>query len=173
MAKPGAKGPKPRRSRRIVGETDDRRRAAVKIPRGDDDLRLVGGDRQLVIAIAARRLDGGLDRLGAGVHDQAGVEPGKIREILVECAEIVGMKGARDDIEPFELALHRADETRMQMAEARRRIGAHHVDVALAPRRRRDARPARATGRPAAARNFGRRNGFPGRRNYAGTSKRP
>ena len=62
--------------------------------------------------------------------DKAGVEPGKMRQILVECAEIVGMKGARDDVEPSELALHRPDETRMQMAEARRRIGAHHVDVA-------------------------------------------
>ncbi len=42
------------------------------------------------------------------------------------------MKGARDNIEPFELVLQGFNQTRMQMAETRRRIGAHHIDVALA-----------------------------------------
>src|SRR5580704_14637579 len=42
------------------------------------------------------------------------------------------MIGTGDDIQAVELTLHGVDETRMQMAETRRRIGAHHIDVALA-----------------------------------------
>ena len=104
----------------------------MEIPRGDNNLRLAGGDRKPVITITARGLDRGLDRLLAGVHRQARIEPGEPREFLAKRSEIIRMIGTGDDVQAVELTFHGMDETRMQMAETRRRIGAHHIDVALA-----------------------------------------
>src|SRR6202011_4061161 len=89
-------------------------------------------DRKPVITITARGLDCGLDRLRAGVHRQARIEPGETRKLFAKRPEIIRMIGTGDDIQAFELTLHGVDETRMQMAETCRRIGAHHIDVALA-----------------------------------------
>ena len=59
---------------RVVGERDDRRRAAVEVAAADDDLRLAGRDALDLVAPLARRLDRGLDGLGAGVHRQHPIE---------------------------------------------------------------------------------------------------
>ena len=104
----------------------------MEIPRRDNNLRLAGGDRKPVIAITARGLDRGLDRLRARVHRQARIEPGEPREFLAKRPEIIRMIGTGDDVQAVELTFHGVDETRMKMAETRRRIGAHHIDVALA-----------------------------------------
>ena len=104
----------------------------MEIPRGDNNFRFAGGDRKPVITITARGLDRGLDRLRAGVHRQARIEPGETRELLAKRPEIIRMIGTGDDIQAVELTFHGVDETRMQMTETRRRIGAHHIDIALA-----------------------------------------
>ncbi len=116
----------------LAGEADDGRRSAMEIIFGDDDLGLVFRNSQPVIAIAPRGLDRRLDGFRARIHRQAGVEPGEPCEILAESAEIIRVIGARDEIEPAELTLQGRDEARMEMAEARGRIGAHHVEIALA-----------------------------------------
>src|SRR5262249_47975501 len=79
----------PRRSR------GGRRGAAVEIAGGDDDFGAVAGDALDAAAPAARGLDGGLDRLRAGVHRQCGVERGELAQLLEKRAEAVAVIGAR------------------------------------------------------------------------------
>ena len=55
----------------------------MEIPRGNN-FRFAAGDRKPVITITARGLDRGLDRLRAGVHRQARIEPGEPREFLAK-----------------------------------------------------------------------------------------
>src|SRR5512146_504795 len=89
------------------GEADDRGRAAVEIPGGDDDLGAIGRDALDAIAPAPRGLDRGLDRFGAGVHRQGLVEPGKGAELLEEGPEPVAVEGARRHGEPARLGVER------------------------------------------------------------------
>ena len=115
---------------RLARERDDGGGAAVEIALGDDDLGAVAGDALDAIAPAARRLDRGLHRFGAGVHRQRGVEPGEAAQLRQERPEPVVVIGARGHGEAPRLAFERRQDARMGMAVARRRIGAHHVDVA-------------------------------------------
>ena len=87
-----------------------------------------------IVTVAPRRLDRGFDSFRARIHRQAGIEASEIREALAKQAEIVRMIGARGEIQPVKLALQGGDEARMKVAETCRRIGAHHVEIALALR---------------------------------------
>ena len=103
-----------------------------KLPFGDDDLGAVGRDALDAIAPAPRRLQRGLDRLGAGVHRQRRVEPGHFAQLLQERPEPVGVERARRDCETARLRLERGQDARMPVPVAHGGIGAHHVDVAVA-----------------------------------------
>ena len=119
----------------IVGLGRERRHrggAAVEVAVSDDDLGLVLGDALDAIAPAARRLDGGLDRLGAGVHRHHGIEPGEPADLGEERPEPVAVIGARRHRQAVRLRGQRRENARMRVAEADGRIGAHHVDVAPA-----------------------------------------
>ena len=105
-----------------------------KLPCRDDDLGAVAGDALDAIAPAARGLDRGLDRLGAGVHRQRGVEPGQLAQLGEERAEPVVEIGARRHREAPRLRREGVENARMSVAVACRRVGAHHVDIAPAGR---------------------------------------
>ena len=115
-------------------EADDGRRAAVKIVIRDDDFGAILRDVLEAVAPASRRLDGGFDRLGAGVHRQRHVEAGDLDEALQERPEQLGVIGAAGDREPAGLLHHGLQDARMPVAEADGRIGAHHVEIAPAVR---------------------------------------
>ena len=69
----------------LVGrEADDGDGAAVEIVGADDDLGLAVRDALDLVAPLARRLDRGLDRLGAGVHRQRHVEAGEFVQFLAQ-----------------------------------------------------------------------------------------
>src|SRR5439155_7618698 len=81
---------------------------------------------------SARGLDGGLDCFRAGIHRQRGVEPGQRADFRQEGSEPVVEIGARGHCKPLRLRVERGEDAGMGVAMARRRIGAHHVDVASA-----------------------------------------
>jgi hypothetical protein len=117
---------------RITRKADDRRRTAMEIAFCDNDFGFTVRNAEVIIAETASRLYGGLDRFRPRIHRQAHIEPGNFGELFAKSAEFVGMISARDEIEPLQLAAHGSDETRMQMAEARSRITAHHIEIFFA-----------------------------------------
>jgi hypothetical protein len=130
---------KPRRERaepvaigRLRREADDGRGAAVEVPVGDDNARLVARHPLNAITPTARRLDGGLDRLRARVHGQRGVETGQATKLSEEGPETVVVVGARRHRETVRLLGQGIENARMGVTVTVRRIGAHHVDVAAA-----------------------------------------
>ena len=130
--KPGGKGPKPDW---YCGSSDMATMAIVrpwKLPEAGDDLRLVRGHALDRVGPLPRRLDGGLDSFGAGIHRQRHVLAGELAGAGQERAELVRVERARNDAECRHLLLDEAHEPWMRMAVAHRRIGAHHVEVALA-----------------------------------------
>ena len=116
----------------LRGERDDGRGAAVKITVGDDDAGTVLRHALDAIAPAPRRLDRGLDRLSTGVHRQRRIEPREAAKFGEERPQPVVVEGTRGHGEAPGLRLERGENARMRMPMARRRIGAHHVDVAPA-----------------------------------------
>ena len=84
------------------------------------------------IAPASRRLDGGLHRLGAGVHRQGRVKPGDSAKLRQERTEAVVVVGARGHREAPSLFGESGEDTWMRVAVACGRVGAHHIDIAAA-----------------------------------------
>src|SRR5262249_50520121 len=119
---------------RLGRKRDDARGATVEITIGDDDFRSVAGNALDAVGPAARRLDCSLNRFGAGVHRQRDVEARELAQLLEKRAEAVVVVSARRHGEAVGLRGEGGEDTRMRVAVARRRIGAHHVDVAP-PRR--------------------------------------
>src|SRR5262249_38319126 len=113
-------------------EPDDGRGAAVEVALGHDDFGAVAADALDPIAEAARCLDRGLDSFRAGVHRQRDVELGDAAELLEERPELVAVIGARRYRQALRLLGERPEYARMAVAVADSRVGAHHVDVALA-----------------------------------------
>ena len=66
----------------VGGEADDGDGAAVEVVGADDDLGLAVGNAFDLVAPLARGFDGGLDRLGAGVHGQRHLEAGEVVEVF-------------------------------------------------------------------------------------------
>ena len=117
---------------RVVGEADDRRRAAVEVAGHDDDPRPAVGHALDLVAPPPRRLDRRLDGLGAGVHRQHELLAGERREVAAERAEPVAVEGAARQGEPVELAARRGDERRVQVAEVEGGVAGEGVEVAAA-----------------------------------------
>ena len=67
----------------VGGEGDDGDGAPVEVVGGHNDLGLVGGDL-FDIAPLAGQLEGGLHRLGAGVHGQRHFVAGDVAQFLVK-----------------------------------------------------------------------------------------
>ena len=78
----------------LGGECDHRGGAAVKVSGCDDDLGAVARHALDLIAPAARRLDRGLDRFGAGIHRQGGIKAGQPGQLGKERAQPVAVVGA-------------------------------------------------------------------------------
>ena len=127
---PGRVGPEARSRRGIVGEGDDRRRAAVEVLTADDDLRPAGLDPLDLIAPLASRLDRRLDRLGPGVHRQDALHRAGFGEPPAELPEPVVAERAAGQREPLELLLRGRHEPRMAVTEVERRVGGERVEVA-------------------------------------------
>ena len=89
--------------RRVVGERDDRGRAAVEIAATDDDLRAAGRHPLDLVTPLARRLDRGLDGLGARVHRQHPLRRADLGEAHAELAEAVVAEGAAGEGQAIEL----------------------------------------------------------------------
>jgi hypothetical protein len=92
----------------------------------------IGRDALDLVAPLAGRLDGGLDRLGAGVHRQDGLHGAQLGQRLAEGAETVMIDGAAGQGDPLQLRAGGLEESRVPVAEVHRRVGHHHVEVAAA-----------------------------------------
>jgi hypothetical protein len=66
----------------------------VEIARRHDDLGAVAAHALDAISEAARGLDRGLDRFGAGVHRQRNIEAADAAELIEERPEPIGVVGA-------------------------------------------------------------------------------
>ena len=117
---------------RVVGEADDRRRAAVEVAGHDDDARPAVGHALDLVAPAAGGLDRRLDGLGAGVHRQHEVLAGEGREVAAEGPEPVVVEGAARQGEAVELGARGGDERRVQVAEVEGGVAGEGVEVAPA-----------------------------------------
>jgi hypothetical protein len=111
-------------------EAHDGGGAPVEVVVGHDDLGAVPGDVLGPVAPAPGRLDGGLHRLRPRIHGQGHVEAGDLHQALQEGSEKLRVVGPAGDREPGGLLHHGVEDARMAMAQADRRIGAHHVEVA-------------------------------------------
>ncbi len=128
--KPAGNGPNPSRYCLLRREPDDGDGAAVEIAVAHDDLGEPVRHALHRVGPFARRLERGLDRLGAGVHGERGFLAGQLAGAGEERAEPVVVEGARDDPQRVRLADQRLDQARMAVAVADRRVGAQHVGVA-------------------------------------------
>ena len=122
-AEAGARG-------RIVGEADDRGRAAVEVAAEDDDPGPVVGHALRLVAPLAGHLERGLHGLGARVHRQDHVHAAQRRELRGEGAQQVVVERAAGEREAAELPLGRGDEARMAVAEVQRAVAREQVQVA-------------------------------------------
>ena len=160
LAKPGVNGPKPSRYCGFAREADDGRGAAGEVAGGDDDLGPSVGHALDLVGPLARRLDRGLDRLGAGVHRQRAVHAGESRTAARRNgAEPVGVEGAAGDGQRLRLL----DRARAPASGGRGRSSPPSTPTSCrgsAGRRCRTARRLRrARATPAAGRSCARRSG--------------
>ncbi len=119
---------------RVVGEADDGRGATVEVAVAHHDHRLVGGNALDEIAPPTRGLDGGLHRLGAGVHRQHRFLAAQAGERFGEGVELVVVEGAAGEREAIELPVGGRDEPRVAVAEVERGVGGEEVEVAVSAR---------------------------------------
>jgi hypothetical protein len=136
--------PEPRRERAEVGavvvfggETDHGRGSSVEIAAGDDDLGPVRVDTLGAITPATRGLDGRLDRFAAAARRQRAclaIEVGHLDQLGEEGREFCRVVSARGYRHPLRLFDQGADQARMRVAVADRRIRRHEVEVAPAVR---------------------------------------
>ena len=109
-------------------------RAAVEGALEGDDAEALG--RAVDEVIAARRLDGALHRLGAGIGEEDAVGEGRRDEPLAELPLAGDLEDVGDVPELLGLRLQRRDEVRMGVAEDVDGDAAHEIEVARAVRRR-------------------------------------
>jgi len=117
--------------RRVGREAHDRRRAAVEVVACGKNRCVPGRDAFDPVAPASRRLDRGLDRLGAGVHRQCALEARNAAQLLEEGAEPIVVERPRRDAHARKLRLRRRHQPRMAMPVSDRRISAHEVEIAV------------------------------------------
>ncbi len=131
--------PEPGRERAEVGavvvfrgETDHGRGPPVEIAAGDDDLGPVRIDPLGPITPATRGLDGRLDRFAAAARRERAclaIEVGHLDQLGEEGREFSRVVCARGDRHALGLFDQGADEARMRVAVADRRIRRHEVEV--------------------------------------------
>jgi hypothetical protein len=97
-----------------------------------DDLGFVGLDALDHVAPLAGGLDGGLDRLRAGVHGQHQVQPAQGRDLLGEGAELIVVEGPRGEGQALRLLDERAHDLRVGVPEVEGRVAAEKLEVPLA-----------------------------------------
>ena len=80
--------------------------------------------------IPARRLDGALDRLGAGIAEKHAVGEGRAHKALAQGALAGDLEDVGDMPELVRLRLQRAHDLRVRVAEHVHRYASHEVEVA-------------------------------------------
>lgn len=114
----------------VGGEADDGDGAAVEVIGADDNLCLIGWDAFDLVAPLAGNLEGGLDGLGAGVHEERHLEAGEVVELLVEERELVVAEGARGKSDLVGLLDHGGHDDRMAVALIDGGVGCEAIEVA-------------------------------------------
>ena len=104
----------------------------MEVVGADDDLGLALGNALDLVAPLARGLDGGLDRLGAGVHGQRHVEAGQLVQFLVEQRQLVVAKGARGQRDLVRLLDHGLQNLGMAVSLVDGRVGGQAIEIAIA-----------------------------------------
>ena len=94
-----------------------------------DDLGTAIGDAFDLVAPLARGLDRGLDGLGTAVRRQHAIQTGQLRESLEQQRQLVVEVSARCHAKLLRLLDQRADDLRMRVTEAHRRIRAHQIEI--------------------------------------------
>jgi hypothetical protein len=97
----------------FLGEADDRRRAAVKVPREDEDLGLVLRDPLDRVTPFAGELDRGFDRFGPRVHREHLPVARQLGHLFVQKAQLVAAEGARRQRDAVRLLEHRLTDARV------------------------------------------------------------
>ena len=119
--KPGVKGSK---SLRATGSSEKETMVVVrpwKLLCATMILALAGRDA-LTGSPRRARSDGGLHRLGSGVHRQHPVEAHEIAELLAERAHLIVVHGPAGQGQGAELRLRGRDQPRVAVAEVQRRV---------------------------------------------------
>ena len=116
----------------VVGEADDRRRAAVEVVLRHHDVALAGRHALDVGAPFAGDLDAALDGLGAAVHRQHHVLAAQLGQRLAERSEPVGVEGSADQRHRVELSMRGRDDLGVAVPEVHRRVRSQAVQVAPA-----------------------------------------
>ena len=116
---------------RLGRHPDDGRGAAVEIVLADDDLRPRARHLLDHVAPLAGGLDGGLDRLGAAVHQERHLHPGEPAEFLAERPEQLVVERARREGDLVRLVLERLHDARVPVPLVERGVGRQHVHVPL------------------------------------------
>ena len=117
------------RLRRQAGGRD---RPPVEVTVAADDLGASVRYPLDLVAPLARRLDRRLDGLGAAAGGQHAVETRQLREALEQERQFVVVIRTRRDAKLLRLGDQRADDPRVAMAKAHRRVRAHQVEEAAA-----------------------------------------
>ena len=118
---------------RAVGSSENETIVVVrpwKLPRQTTIFARPGADPLDLVTPLARRLDRGLDGLGARVHRQHPLRRADLGEALAELAEAVVAEGAAGEGQAIELLVCRRDQPRVAVAEVERRVGRQGVEVA-------------------------------------------
>ena len=104
----------------------------MEVALADDDLGLVLRDALDLVAPLPGRLDGRLDRLGAGVHGQDLVFAGDLAQQLgKKWPSLSLLKSPRGQGDAVGLLLEGLDDPGMTMPVIEGRVGAEHVHVSL------------------------------------------
>src|ERR1019366_2675126 len=114
---------------RLAGETGNGGGAAVEIVLADDDLGLVARDALVGVAPAAHRLQGGLYRLGTGVHRQYHLHAARPRQFFAEERQLVVAKRPRGQRHARRLVEQRLDDARMAVALVEGRVRAQTIQI--------------------------------------------
>ena len=100
----------------------------------DNHLSLVRGNLLALIAPAARGFDGGFHRLGARIHRQHDIEPGKVSQFFAEMRQLFVVKSPRRQRHLPRLFDEGGEQHRMRVALVQRRVSTQAIEIALAGR---------------------------------------
>lgn len=116
----------------LIGDGNGGHAAPVEVARARDDDRLAEGDVFFGVAPSADEFDGGLDRLGARVHEKDLLVVGRLAKIAREVAELVVVEGAGAQSQAVELLLGGGDDAGVTVAEVDGAVAGEEVEVSVA-----------------------------------------